>query len=62
MGQVIGADLVNHAISEKGEGLLGLVLGTKNIMQFRASAIENGYPLSEISTGHGINEQNEKRE
>ena len=39
-----------------------MVLGTKNIMQFRGSAIENGYPLSEISTGHGINEQNEKRE
>ena len=61
-GSGIGADLVNHAINEKGEGLLGLVLGTKNIMQFRGSAIENGYPLSEISTGHGINEQNEKRE
>ena len=61
-GSGIGADLVNHAISEKGEGLLGLVLGTKNIVQFRGSAIENGYPLSEISTGHGINEQNEKRE
>ena len=61
-GSGIGADLVNHAINEKGEGLLGLVLGTKNIMQFRDSAIENGYPLSEISTGHGINEQNEKRE
>ena len=61
-GSGIGADLVNHAISEKGEWLLGLVLGIKNIMQFRGSAIENGYPLSEISTGHGINEQNEKRE
>ena len=61
-GSGIGADLVNHAISEKGEGLLGLVLGTKNIMQFRGSIIENGYPLSEISTGHGINEQNKKRE
>jgi hypothetical protein len=58
----IGADLVNHTLNEKGEGLLGLVLGTKNIMQFRDSAIENGYPLSEISAGHGINEQNEKRE
>ena len=61
-GSGIGADLVNHAINEKGEGLLGLVLGTKNIMQFRDSVIENGYPLSEISTGYGINEQNEKRE
>ena len=61
-GSGIGADLVNHTLNEKGEGLLGLVLGTKNIMQFRDSAIENGYPLSEISNGHGINEQNEKRE
>ena len=61
-GSGIGADLVNHTINEKGEGLLGLVLGTKNIVQFRDSAIENGYPLSEIWTGHGINEQNEKRE
>ena len=61
-GSGIGADLVNHTLNEKGEGLLGLVLGTKNIVQFRDSAIENGYPLSEISTGHGINEQNEKRE
>ena len=61
-GSGIGADLVNHTTNEKGEGLLGLVLGTKNIVQFRDSAIENGYPLSEISTGHGINEQNEKRE
>ena len=61
-GSGIGADLVNHTINEKGEGLLGLVLGTKNIVQFRDSAIENGYPLSEISNGHGINEQNEKRE
>ena len=61
-GSGIGADLVNHTLNEKGEGLLGLVLGTKNIMQFRDIAIENGYPLSEISNGHGINEQNEKRE
>ena len=61
-GSGIGADLVNHTLNEKGEGLLGLALGTKNIMQFRDSAIENGYSLSEISTGHGINEQNEKRE
>ena len=33
-GSGIGADLVNHTINEKGEGLLGLVLGTKNIVQF----------------------------
>ena len=61
-GSGIGSDLVNHTISDKGEGLLGLVLGTNDIMQCRDNIIENGYPLSEVSTGHGINEQNNKRE
>lgn len=60
-GSGIGADLVNNTINEKGEGLLGLVLGTKNIVQFRDSVIENGHSLSEISTGSGINEQSKKR-
>ena len=61
-GSGIGADLVNHSINEKGEGLLGLVLGTKDIEQFRDNIIANDCPLSEASTGHGINEQNKKRE
>ena len=61
-GSGIGADLVNHSINEKGEGLLGLVLGTKDIEQFRDNIIANDCPLSEVSTGHGINEQNKKRE
>ena len=61
-GSGIGADLVNLTISKKGEGLLGLVLGTKDIVSFRDNIIKSGHLLSDISNGHGINEQNEKRE
>ena len=61
-GAGIGADFVNNTISEKGEGLLGLVLGTKDITSFRDNIFKSGFLLSDISNGHGINEQNEKRE
>ena len=61
-GAGIGADFVNNTISEKGEGLLGLVLGTKDIASFRNNIFKSGFLLSDISNGHGINEQNEKRE
>ena len=61
-GAGIGADFVNNTISEKGEGLLGLVLGTKDIASFRDNIFKSGFLLSDISNGHGINEQNEKRE
>ena len=61
-GSGIGADLVNLTISKKGEGLLGLVLGTKDIALLRDNIIKSGHLLSDISNGHGINEQNEKRE
>ena len=61
-GAGIGADFVNDTISEKGEGLLGLVLGTKDIASFRDNIFKSGFLLSDISNGHGINEQNEKRE
>ena len=61
-GSGIGADLVNLTISKNGEGLLGLVLGTKDIASFRDNIIKSGHLLSDISNGHGINEQNEKRE
>ena len=61
-GAGIGADFVNNTISEKGEGLLGLVLGTKDITSFRDNIFKRGFLLPDISNGHGINEQNEKRE
>jgi len=61
-GPGIGADFINNTITEKGEGLSGLVLRTKDIAKFRDNIIKSGYPLSEVSNGHGISEQNQKRE
>ena len=60
-GSGIGADLVNNTIKKNGDGLLGLVLGTKNINAFNKKASELGYLLSEVTSGEGKNEQNEKR-
>ncbi len=58
-GPGIGADMVNNTIEKKGDGLLGLVLGTKNIKAFRERV--SGFPLSEFAEGEGEGEQNEKR-
>ena len=60
-GSGIGADMVNDSIQKNGDGLLGLVLGTKNINTFNKKANEAGYLLSEVQSGEGKNEQNEKR-
>tara|TARA_Y200000002_G_scaffold304937_1_gene260628 strand:- start:412 stop:1257 length:846 start_codon:yes stop_codon:yes gene_type:complete len=61
-GSGIGADLVNNTIKKNGEGLLGLVLGTKNINAFNKKATKSGYLLSEVTSGEGKSEQNKKRE
>ena len=60
-GSGIGADMVNDTIQKNGDGLLGLVLGTKNINTFNKKTSEAGYLLSEVISGEGKNEQNEKR-
>ena len=44
-GSGIGADMVNNTIEKKGDGLLGLVLGTKNIKAFRERVIGFGFHL-----------------
>lgn len=61
-GSGIGADLVKQTIKEKGDSLLGLVLGTKDINSFREIIKKSGHSLSELSDGEGKNEQNEQRE
>ena len=61
-GSGIGADLVKQTIKEKGDSLLGLVLGTKDIKSFREIIKKSGHFLSELSDGEGKNEQNERRE
>ena len=52
-GSGIGADMVNNTIEKKGDGLLGLVLGTKNIKVFRERVSGFGFPLSESAEGEG---------
>ena len=44
-GSGIGAEFINQTIKKNGEGLLGLVLGTKNIKAFNKKATESGYLL-----------------
>ena len=60
-GSGIGADMVNNTIEKKGDGLLGLVLGTKNIKAFRERVSRSGFPISESAEGEGESEQNERR-
>ena len=60
-GSGIGAELINKTIKKNGEGLSGLVLGTKNINAFNKKANESGYLLSEVASGGGISEKNKKR-
>jgi len=60
-GSGIGAELINKTIKKNGEGLSGLVLGTKNINAFNKKATESGYLLSEVASGGGISEKNKKR-
>ena len=54
-GEGLGAELVKNMIKEKGEGLIGIVFGTKNINQCSSRLKEMGYSISEISDGEGIN-------
>ena len=53
-GEGLGAELVKNMIKEKGEGLIGIVFGTKNINQCSSQLKEIGYSISEISDGEGI--------
>ncbi len=53
-GVGLGAELVKNMIKEKGEGLIGIVFGTKNINQCSSQLKEMGYSISEISDGEGI--------
>lgn len=54
-GEGLGAALVNHYLQESGEGLIGIVLGTKDIDECYKSLQSKGYALGEISKGEGIN-------
>lgn len=57
-GSGLGADLVNSALKQDGEGLTGIVLGTDNIKDAHASISSAGYRIGEISDGKGSNSDN----
>ena len=54
-GEGLGAVLVNSAIVESGDGLIGVVFGVENIKEASKSLIEKGFAITDISDGEGRN-------
>ena len=54
-GEGLGAMLVNSAIEESGDGLIGVVFGVENIKEASKSLIEKGFAITDISDGEGRN-------
>ena len=54
-GEGLGAMLVNSAIEESGDGLIGVVFGVDNIKKASKSLIEKGFAITDISDGEGRN-------
>ena len=54
-GEGLGAALVNHYLEEKGEGLIGVVFGTKDIDKATNSLKEGNFLISDTTDGEGIN-------
>jgi catechol 2,3-dioxygenase-like lactoylglutathione lyase family enzyme len=59
-GDGLGAMLVNHALQETGEGLLGIVFGTDNLKETHQTLLDKGFLLGDISNGEGANFKNNK--
>ena len=59
-GEGLGAALVNHALQETGEGLIGIVFGTDNLKKTHEKLSKKGFPLGDISFGEGANLKNNK--
>ena len=58
-GEGLGAVLVNHALQETGEGLIGIVFGTDNLKETHKKLSKKGF-LGDISFGEGLNLKNNK--
>ena len=54
-GEGFGADVINHILSESGEGLSGFVLSTKDAHKAFSALTNAGYSLGEPADGEGIN-------
>ena len=52
-GKGLGASLVENAIEENGDGLIGIVFGTKDINKASKRLTKMGYSVAEISEGEG---------
>ena len=59
-GDGLGAELVNSAIEEQGDGLIGVVLGTNNIEESFSSLKKSGYLVTEPTEGEGIDNKTQK--
>tara|TARA_B100000902_G_scaffold65871_1_gene72355 strand:+ start:3908 stop:4750 length:843 start_codon:yes stop_codon:yes gene_type:complete len=55
-GEGLGAMLVNSAIEESGDGLIGVVFGVDNIKKASKSLTEKGFAITDISDGEGRND------
>ena len=59
-GDGLGAELVNSAIEEQGDGLIGVVLGTDNIEESFSTLKKSGYLVTEPTEGEGIDNKTQK--
>ena len=59
-GDGLGAALVNGAIEEQGDGLIGVVYGTNNIEESFSTLKKSGYLVTEPTEGEGIDNKTQK--
>ena len=59
-GDGLGAALVNGAIEEQGDGLIGVVLGTNNIEESFSTLKKSGYLVTEPTEGEGVDNNTQK--
>ena len=59
-GDGLGAALVNGAIEEQGDGLIGVVFGTNNIEESFSKLKKSGYLVTEPTDGEGIDNKTQK--
>ena len=59
-GDGLGAELVNSAIEEQGDGLIGVVFGTNNIEESFSTLKKSGYLVTEPTKGEGIDNKTQK--
>ena len=59
-GDGLGAALVDNAIEENGDGLIGLVFGTNNAEESFSKLKKLGYLITEPSEGEGVDTKTKK--